>query len=149
MRLHCRQFLVLMLLMFLCMLTQARGQVASIPFAPPQYFDNSGKPLAGGRLFSFSAGTSTNLATYCDALGTVNHSLLTIAEARRRGLAVRGVILSRGATPGPDSASNAAAIARHGDVPMLGTLPFLPGASDAELAAAASYTLALDALFSE
>jgi len=81
------------------------------------------------------------------ALGTVNHSLLTVEAIRRRGLVLAGVILSQ-ASPerGPDEASNAAAIARHGGVAVLGTLPFIAGAADDALAKAAARTLDLDAL---
>jgi len=78
-----------------------------------------------------------------DALGTINHTLLTVSEARRRGLPVAGVVLSR-TTPlaGPDTEHNARDIARFGDVPVFGTLPFVPDADHvdgtrlAELAAA-------------
>jgi dethiobiotin synthetase len=57
-------------------------------------------------------------------LGTINHTLLTVAEARRRGLAVAGVILNRlDAAPAPAEASNAAEIERLGHVAVLGTVP--------------------------
>ena len=66
-----------------------------------------------------------------DALGTINHTLLTIAEARRRDLPVVGLVLSRATTdPAPDRAHNADAIARLGGVRVLGTLPFV---SDADV----------------
>ena len=82
-----------------------------------------------------------------DALGTINHTLLTLSEAARRELPVAGVIMSRvSPLPGPDAASNASAIARFGRAPMLGTLEHLPaGARLAQLAAAAA-KLDLDAL---
>jgi dethiobiotin synthetase len=64
-----------------------------------------------------------------DALGTINHTLLTISEARRRGLPVTGVVLSRASpSPTPDREHNAAAIAQLGRVRVFGTLPFLPDA---------------------
>ena len=64
-----------------------------------------------------------------DALGTINHTLLTIAEARRRDLPVVGVVLARATPhPAPDSVHNAAAIARLGGVRVLGTLPFVTDA---------------------
>jgi dethiobiotin synthetase len=60
------------------------------------------------------------------SLGTINHTLLTIFEARRRGLAVAGVILNRVvAEAGPDEPTNAAEIERLGDVRVLGTVPHL------------------------
>jgi len=65
-------------------------------------------------------------------LGTINHSLLTVFEARRRGLVVAAVILNqRGdadaadAAEDPSVADNAEEIRRHGDVVVLG-----PGAID-------------------
>jgi dethiobiotin synthetase len=85
-----------------------------------------------------------------DALGTINHTLLTVTEARRRGLPVAGVVLSR-ATPvgGPDAEHNARDIARFGDVPVFGTLPFVPEADAADpgrLAALAARGVAFDAI---
>ena len=58
------------------------------------------------------------------SLGTINHTLLTIFEARRRGLAIAGVILNRVvAARGPDEDDNAAEIERHGAVKVLGIVP--------------------------
>lgn len=56
----------------------ARIVHAQTPTAlPPQiktrYFDSKGKPLAGGQLFTYSAGTTTPLATFTDATGTVQN----------------------------------------------------------------------------
>ncbi len=80
------------------------------------------------------------------SLGTVNHTLLTVEAARRRGLRVAGVVLSRAlAAAGPDEPSNPEAIARHGDVRVFGTLPHLAASDDAATVAAA--TLDLDALW--
>jgi dethiobiotin synthetase len=67
-------------------------------------------------------------------LGTINHTLLTLAEARRRGIAVRGVILSRVVEAWhPSEESNAHEIARLGGVPVLGTVPHLPAAARDDL----------------
>ncbi len=78
------------------------------------------------------------------SLGTVNHTLLTVEAARRRGLAVAGVILNRVvAERGPDEDSNADAIARLGEVAVLGTLPHRAHADDETLAADAAGHLAL------
>jgi dethiobiotin synthetase len=85
-----------------------------------------------------------------DALGTINHTLLTLAEARRRGLAVAGVVLSRGAPDAtPDAEHNARAIERLGRVRVLGTLPFVSGAdalAPAELAALGARALDVPAI---
>lgn len=61
------------------------------------------------------------------SLGTINHTLLTVNEAHRRGLAVAGILLNRtSATRGADEESNAAEIARLTHVPVLGTVEHLP-----------------------
>jgi dethiobiotin synthetase/malonyl-CoA O-methyltransferase len=58
------------------------------------------------------------------ALGTINHSLLTIEALRRRGLVVAGVVMN-----GPPNAANRHAIEHYGDVPVVGELPNLSDAS--------------------
>jgi len=39
--------------------------------AGAQLFDNNGVPLAGGLIYTYAAGTSTQLATYTSALGNI------------------------------------------------------------------------------
>jgi dethiobiotin synthetase len=71
-------------------------------------------------------------------LGTLNHCLLSLAECRRRGLPVIGVVLNRtDAIRGPEDADNAALLRAHGRVEVLGPLPYVPAASLADLQAAA------------
>jgi dethiobiotin synthetase len=77
-----------------------------------------------------------------NVLGAINHTLLTVEAATRRGIPVAGIVLSR--TPAADF-GNAAAIARHGGAPVLGELPDAPDDDDA-LAALAEVHLDLDAL---
>lgn len=48
--------------------------VAPVPFVPYRQFDDDGDPLAGGRLYTYAAGTDTLLAAYQDPQGTVLHS---------------------------------------------------------------------------
>jgi dethiobiotin synthetase/malonyl-CoA O-methyltransferase len=54
-------------------------------------------------------------------LGTINHSLLSIAEIRRRRLRLAGIILV-----GPDLPDNRDAIEHFGGVPVVAHLPPLP-----------------------
>ena len=58
-------------------------------------------------------------------LGTINHSLLSVEAARRRGLRVLGVLLNGRARAGdPSVAGNAAQIARLGRVKVWGPAPW-------------------------
>lgn len=65
-------------------------------------------------------------------LGTINHTLLTLAALRARALPVAGVLFS-----GADHPENIATIARLGAVPVLGRIPRLPELTAAAIAAAA------------
>jgi dethiobiotin synthetase len=71
-----------------------------------------------------------------DALGTVNHSLLTLEAIRSRGFPLLGVVLTR-MEPRVDRLENARAIEDHGRVRMLGFLPHQSVVDDARLAVAA------------
>jgi dethiobiotin synthetase len=56
-------------------------------------------------------------------LGTINHSLLSLSEARRRGLKPAAVVLNgKSAFNDASVAGNARAIARYGKVPVIGPL---------------------------
>ena len=61
-------------------------------------------------------------------LGTVNHTLLTVAEARRLGLDVIGVVLNgHGRGSDPSVETNAELIESFGDVSVLARIPWLDG----------------------
>lgn len=47
-------------------------------------FDQNGAPLAGGKLFTYMAGTTTPLATYTDASGSVTNSNPVVLDATGR-----------------------------------------------------------------
>jgi hypothetical protein len=49
-----------------------------------QFFDNNGNPLAGGKIFTYSAGTTTNQATYTSASGAIAHSNPIILDGAGR-----------------------------------------------------------------
>lgn len=60
-------------------------------------------------------------------LGTLNHTLLTVECARRRGLRIAGLVLNAPdpGPPGAAEATNAEELARRlGDIPVLADLPF-------------------------
>ncbi len=60
-------------------------------------------------------------------LGTINHTLLTVAQARDHGIPVRGVVFSEasGRKKGVPEKTNPDVIRRLGHVPVLGTIPYL------------------------
>jgi dethiobiotin synthetase len=82
-------------------------------------------------------------------LGTINHCALTVECARRRGLSIRGIILSHTAPldADPTMATNAAEIERVADAKVLGSFPHLLARDLPSLAEAAERHLPLDALF--
>ena len=53
-------------------------------------------------------------------LGTINHSLLTVAAARNAGLDIRGVVMI-----GHENSENSRSIERYGNVPVIGSIPWL------------------------
>lgn len=44
-----------------------KAQVQPSPYIPAQFFDNTGRPLAGGCVFTYQSGTTIPLITYVDA----------------------------------------------------------------------------------
>jgi dethiobiotin synthetase len=53
-------------------------------------------------------------------LGTINHTLLTLASARHAGLDIRGVVMI-----GHENSENRRAIERYGNVSVIGSIPWL------------------------
>jgi hypothetical protein len=49
-----------------------------------QFFDNSGNVLTGGKIYTYTAGTTTNQATYTSATGVTAHSNPIILDASGR-----------------------------------------------------------------
>lgn len=84
--------------------------------------------VRGTTVADFAAGLGLPLLLVArPALGTVNHTLLTVEAARRRGLAVAGVVFSAStpAAPGDAERTGPLEIAEEGGVEILGNLPFL------------------------
>ena len=68
-------------------------------------------------------------------LGTINHTLLTIEQARGRGLSVKGVVFSKiknKKATFPEQ-TNPQEIAKIGNVPILGTIPYLKNKTQKEI----------------
>lgn len=49
-----------------------------------QFFDNNGNPLAGGKIFTYAAGTTTDQATYTSASGAIAHTNPIILDSAGR-----------------------------------------------------------------
>jgi len=67
------------------------------------------------------------------ALGTINHTLLTVREAQRAGIRVHGIILNKVSLE-PDEAedTNPEVIHTVAKVPLLGQVPYIPEAKRAD-----------------
>jgi len=96
----------------------------------------------GGLLVPLGPGLVADLAAHLrlpliivarTSLGTINHSLLTCAEARRHQLAVAGWVFNTlSAAPSLADRTSPAEIVRLSRVPNLGQLPLLQGRSCAQ-----------------
>jgi dethiobiotin synthetase len=113
---------------------------------------------AGGLLSPYAPGlTGADLAAALglpilligrNALGTINHCALALAELRRRGLPLAGLILTEiTPEPTPDRPQNAALIEAVSGVAPLAVLPFLEDADPDALADALASRLDSEALF--
>ena len=61
-------------------------------------------------------------------LGIINHTLLTLANARERGIPVLGIVMNRTSEQqGLPETLNPDALKRWAKAPFLGSLPFIPG----------------------
>jgi hypothetical protein len=58
--------------------------LSALAGAGQQFFDNSGNPLSGGKLWSYAAGTTTPQTTYTTAAGNVAHANPIILDAAGR-----------------------------------------------------------------
>jgi len=79
------------------------------------------------------------------ALGTINHTLLTVEAARNRQLPIAGIVLSQTARErGGEEDATAAIIERHSGVPIFARIPFLDDVSPEK--AATFFDQALESL---
>jgi hypothetical protein len=84
---------ILLFIALLCALSgAASAQVSLAPFVKGQWFDNSGHPLSGGRIYTYIAGTTTALATYRDSQGLIpNTNPVILDSAGRADIWLTGV----------------------------------------------------------
>jgi hypothetical protein len=60
------------------------NSLTPMPWVYEQFFDTNGNPANGVKLFTYEAGTTTKLATYTDAAGSVSHSNPIVMNAAGR-----------------------------------------------------------------
>jgi hypothetical protein len=71
----------------------AYAQRVPMPYAKIQFFDRSGNPLSGGRLWSYVAGTTTPTPTYPDATGAgANTNPVILDTAGRASVWLSGAV---------------------------------------------------------
>jgi hypothetical protein len=89
----------------------AQTPAAAISPVPQlQFFDNSGRPLAGGCVQTFAAGTTTPLASYQNSTGTANTNPIVLDAAGRANIWLGPVAYKfavRAAAPGCASGGGA------------------------------------------
>ena len=56
-----------------------------MPQGKQQYFTANGIPLVGGKVYTYSAGTTTPLATYTDAGGSTPNANPVVLDSRGEG----------------------------------------------------------------
>lgn len=83
--------------LFLCAIA-LRAQVPALPAAVPlpvprmQFFDQNGRPLAGGKVCTYAAGTTTPQPTYTDSgAGTANANPVILDYAGRASIYITGL----------------------------------------------------------
>ncbi len=107
-------------------------------------------PIAPGFLFADLARAlgARLLVVARTRLGTINHTLLTLAEARWRGLVVASVVLNRTIeAAGPEETDNVRLLRSHGGIDPAGPLPFSAIQEPMSLAALAEAHLPVAALY--
>lgn len=57
--------------------------MAYLEYPTHQFFDNNGNPLASGKIYTYAAGTTTDLATYVSASGAANTNPIILDSAGR------------------------------------------------------------------
>ncbi|MBI4228006.1 MAG: adenosylmethionine--8-amino-7-oxononanoate transaminase [Candidatus Omnitrophica bacterium] len=87
------------------------------------------------------------LLVACAQLGTINHALLTVEQARNAGLDLLGLVLNgRHARPSVAERTNPTVLRRWTNLPVLGVVPLVPRATAARVQAAVARALDLPAI---
>jgi hypothetical protein len=76
-----RGLAALSLLVCASVVTLAQNPAGPLPMPKLQFFDALGRPLSGGKVYTYAAGTSTLQGTYTDASGTVFNTNPVILDA--------------------------------------------------------------------
>lgn len=84
--------LAFLAILFISIIGHAQVPVTLSPVAKQQFFDASGKPLAGGALYTFQAGTTTPQAAYTESSGTIPYTNPIILDAG--GFVAGGLFIS-------------------------------------------------------
>src|SRR5215472_11813946 len=79
---HARSLVILAALALTPRL-EAQAAATISPLPRLQFFDSSGRPLAGGCVFSYQAGSTTPLATMSNAAGTTNTNPVILDSSGR------------------------------------------------------------------
>src|SRR3954451_11252477 len=64
-----------------CVVTLAQTPAGPLPMPRLQFFDASGRPLAGGKVYTYTAGTSTPLVTYTSSTGATPNTNPVVLDA--------------------------------------------------------------------
>ena len=77
-----------------------------------QAIDDDGNPIAGGKLYTYAAGTTTPLATYTSAAGTIANQNPIILDTAGRAVVYNDTGLT-GAGPGGEGSPRGADLRYH------------------------------------
>ena len=87
-----RLLLIIAALFFLGV--QSYSERVLMPYAKIQFFSRNGKPLAGGKLYSYVAGTTTPKTTYSSATGAANTNPVILDAAGRAEMVSVFIVVS-------------------------------------------------------
>lgn len=83
-RSYVTPFVCVLAFLLLCWTAHSQIPVAIAPVPKLQFLDVNGKPLVGGCVFTYAAGTTSPLATYTDSTGTTQNTNPVILDSSGR-----------------------------------------------------------------